>query len=438
MRARVRTGLRVRIAVTITVIVLAAVIVLGGAVHLLVVANRVSDARAAAAGRIDAAVEIFQSTGLRSFDAKANDPALPGELRAAVRRDGSHATLVRGQRVRTVWAAGRSGDTVLSTKKTFTAVDGAVRAVDRALIVAGGITVLLAMFVGALSANQLARRLRVAARTARGMAAGGDPTSLRQAVGRRRDEVGDLADAVDTLAGRLASRINAEQRFSADVAHDLRTPVTGLITAAALLDDSRPAQLVRDRSEALRRLVEDLLEVSRLDRGAETAEFEQVSLGETVRRIVRRGTASGEYADGAVTVSADDGDTVATDPRRLERIVSNLVRNALLHGRPPVEVSVGGRQIVVRDHGPGFDEASLSEGPQRFRNSHRGGSDGNGLGLVIATGQAGVLGASLTFGNHPGGGARVTLLLPDGDPGRGARADLTAGSRTSRESETRP
>src|SRR5699024_7244114 len=105
------------------------------------------------------------------------------------------------------------------------------------------------------------------------------------------------------LADRLAARISAEQQFSADVAHDLRTPVTGLVTAAELLDDSRPAQLVQDRSQALRRLVEDLLEVSRLDRGAETAEFEQVPLGETVTRIVSRGVASGEYADGAVTVS---------------------------------------------------------------------------------------------------------------------------------------
>ncbi len=394
-------------------IVLAAVVVLGAAVHYLVVANRVSDARAAAAGRIEAAVEIYQSTGLLSFDAKADDGALPDELRAAVRRDGAHGTLVRGQRVRTVWAAGRAGDTVLSTKRTFKAVDGDVRAVDRALIVAGGITVLLAMLVGALSANQLARRLRVAARTARGMAAGGDPISLRRVVGRRRDEVGDLADAVDTLADRLASRLNAEQRFSADVAHDLRTPVTGLMTAAALLDDSRPAQLVRDRSEALRRLVEDLLEVSRLDRGAEKAEFEQIELGETVEHIVARGEASGEYPDGAVTVGADDSGTVFTDPRRLERIVSNLIRNAVLHGRSPVEVAVRNRTVVVRDHGPGFDETILSEGPRRFRSARHGGADGNGLGLVIAAGQAEVLGASLSFSNHPDGGARIALLLPD-------------------------
>lgn len=437
MKGRVRTGLRVRIAATIAAIVLVAVAALGVAVHLLVVSNRVSDARTAAAERMNAAVEIYRSTGLLSFDAKADAP-LPDSLRKAVRHDGSHATLVRGHRVRTVWAASRSGDTVLSTKKRFEAVNGTVRAVDRALIGAGIATVLLAMLVGALSANQLARRLRVAARTARGMAAGGDPISVRRAVGRRRDEVGDLADAVDTLADQLESRIDMEQRFSADVAHDLRTPVTGLVTAAALLDDSRPAELVRNRSEALRRLVEDLLEVSRLDRGAEIAEFEQVRLDDTIKRIVARGVDSGEYTDGAVTVHADDGRTAVTDPRRLERVVNNLIRNALQHGRPPVEVTVARRKIVVRDHGPGFDQDVLDEGPRRFRSARSAGSDGNGLGLVIAAGQAAVLGASLTFGNHPDGGAQAVLLLSDEAPGARVRSDITAGSQTSRENETRP
>src|SRR5699024_3594444 len=340
-----------------------------------------------------------------------------------------------GQQVRTLWAAARTDDTVLSIREDFTAANDTVRAVDRALVVAGLVTVVVAMVVGALSANQLARRLRLAARTARKMADSGEAVPLRRVVGRRRDEVGDLADAVDTLADRLASRISAEQRFSADVAHDLRTPVTGLVTAAELLDDSRPAQLVRDRSEALRRLVEDLLEVSRLDRGAETAEFEQVRLGETIKRIVSRGVVSGEYADGAVTVSAGGTGTILTDPRRLERIVSNLIRNAVVHGRPPIEVPVDDRIIRVRDHGPGYDESFLSEGPQRLRNSRRHGPDGDGLGLAIATGQAQGLGASLPVGEHPDGGGQATLVLDPESPGREDEKHRTAGSRRSRGNE---
>lgn len=412
---KVRSGLRLRIAATIAGIVLVAVAGLGVAVHFLVVANRVSEARAAADERLHAALEIYRSNGLLSFDAHVDEPALPAELRASIARNGDRGTLVRGDSVRTVWAAGRTGDVVLSTVMRFPAVDSSVRAVDRALLAAGAVTVLVATLAGLLSANQLARRLRIAARTARELAGGGDPASLRSVVGRRRDEVGDLADAVDAMAERLAGRLQAEQRFTADVAHDLRTPVTGLVTAAALLDDSRPAQLVRDRAEALASLVEELLEVARLDRGTETAELEHVRLLEVLQRTVGRGIVSGEFPDGQVDVHGEaERNTVQTDPRRLERVLSNLIRNALLHGAPPVVVSLHGREVVVRDHGPGFDEVMLVEGPQRFRHRPHG-ARGNGLGLVIATGQAAILGASLDFHNDPAGGAKVTLRLPDGE-----------------------
>ncbi len=444
---RLRTGLRLRIAATIAGIVLVAVAGLGVAVHLLVVANRVSDARDAASQRLLAAMNIYSSTGLLAFDARVDDPSLPRELRGTLVHPGSRGTLVRGGSVRDVWAAGRIQDTVISTHTRIRAVGTPVRQVDRALLVAGLATVLVATLVGLLSAARLARRLRVAARTARGLAVGGGPpASMKDAVGPRSDEVGDLADAVDGLTERLADRIRAEQRFTADVAHDLRTPVTGLITAAALLDASRPAELVRDRAAALHSLVEELLEVARLDRGSEIAELQPVRLSEVVERAVRRGVAAGEYAEEAVVLRTEDGPaagTVRTDPRRLERVLSNLVRNALTHGAPPVEIDQQGRLVVIRDHGPGFDAPMLAEGPQPFRRRRRPGVPGNGLGLVIAAGQSAVLGGSLDLANAPGGGARVTLRLPEDEPGDepgdgpGAPSDLTIGSRRHRRTGSR-
>ena len=244
------------------------------------------------------------------------------------------------------------------------------------------------------------------------VAGGAEPRSLRAAVGRGRDEVGDLADAVDAMAARLAARLAAEQRFTADVAHDLRTPVTGLVTAAALLDDTRPAVLVRGRAAALAGLVEELLEVARLDAGVETAELEHVHLAAEVDRAVGRGVAKVAYPAGTVVVSGDDqATTVLTDPRRLERVLSNLIGNAIRHGRPPVRIATRGRRIEIVDDGPGFGPELLAGGPQRFRSSRSRGH-GHGLGLVIASGQAAVLGARLSFDNAPGAGARVCLELP--------------------------
>lgn len=411
---RLRTGIRLRITTTIVSIVLVAVAALGVAVHFLIIENRVHEARTAADERMQAAVEIYASTGLLSFDARVDDPSVPGALRDSLRGDGSRATFVSGGATREVWAAGRSGSVVLSTHTTFLPRDASVRDVDRALVLAGVLIVLVASAVGAASASRLSRRLRLAARTARTVAGEDRPHSLRSAVGPGRDEVGDLADAVDAMAERLAARLQSEQRFTADVAHDLRTPVTGLVTAAALLDDSRPAELVRDRAATLTILVEELLEVARLDSGVETAELEQVRLNEVVDRAVRRGVAKGEYPPDDVVLHADGAViTVLTDPRRLERVLSNVIRNALHHGQRPVEIMTRGRQIVITDHGPGFDPQMIMAGPRRFASSRRRGQ-GHGLGLVIAAGQATVLGATLDFANAPHGGAQVTVELPDG------------------------
>jgi signal transduction histidine kinase len=116
------------------------------------------------------------------------------------------------------------------------------------------------------------------------------------------------------------------------------------------------------------------------------------------------------------TVTVAEDAVVQTDPRRLERILGNLLANAARHGGAPVDVLVDGPYLRVRDHGPGFPADLLREGPSRFRtgSTDRAGA-GHGLGLTIATGQARVLGARLTFRNAPpsdGGGAVAQLLLP--------------------------
>jgi signal transduction histidine kinase len=107
-------------------------------------------------------------------------------------------------------------------------------------------------------------------------------------------------------------------------------------------------------------------------------------------------------------------------------VLFNLLANAARHGRPPIEVTVEGRVIRVRDHGPGFPEELLAEGPSRFRTGSKDrAGKGHGLGLTIAAGQARVLGARLTFRNvRPAGappevpaeGAVAVLWLPEHAP----------------------
>lgn len=236
----------------------------------------------------------------------------------------------------------------------------------------------------------------------------------------------DIAATVDLMADTLSRRLHDERRFTADVAHELRTPVGGLLAAADLLPAGETEDLLRARVRDLRGLVEDLLEISRLDAGAEQPVRARVPLDAVVREAVVRtgfdaevtvtgaGSGSGsESGSGAGSESASaSAQTVETDPRRLERIVGNLVINAHRHGRTPVEVTVEDHTVVVRDHGSGFPEHLLRDGPRRFQTGATERGSGHGLGLTIALGQARLLGAELRFTNAPDGGAVATLRLP--------------------------
>jgi signal transduction histidine kinase len=313
-----------------------------------------------------------------------------------------------------VWAAVplANGD-VLSLHMPFADRSATImKNLDRTLIIGSVSVVFGGCALGVLIGGQLSRRLRKAAAAAGKVAQGNTEVRVRDAVGGVvRDETDELARAIDALTDALNGRIEAERRVTADIAHELRTPVTGLLTAAELLPPGRPSELVRDRAQAMRTLVEDVLEVARLDGASERAELQEIALGEFVERRVR------VLAPDAV-VNVVHESWVNTDPRRLERILGNLLANAAKHGGGPVEVTVEGRVVRVRDDGPGFPEELLREGPSRFRtgSSDRAGK-GHGLGLTIATGQARVLGARLTFRNAaPDGGAIAVLWLPDHAP----------------------
>ena len=100
----------------------------------------------------------------------------------------------------------------------------------------------------------------------------------------------------------------------------------------------------------MRTLVEDVLEVARLDSASERAELQDIVLGEFVTRRVRQGPGR--------EVRVVHESMVTTDPRRLERVLFNLLANAARHGKPPIQVTVEGRVIRVRDHGPGSPRTS--------------------------------------------------------------------------------
>ncbi len=204
--------------------------------------------------------------------------------------------------------------------------------------------------------------------------------------------------------------------FVAIASHELRTPATSvygiLTTLRARGDELDPivrAELEEtawEQSDRMRRLIEQLLDLSRLDAHAIDVQPQPLVLERTLAEIVNGGD--------DVVVDVDPGLAVVADPLVLERVVSNLVRNARQHGRPPVRVSAEQRdrhvRISVCDAGDGVAEEMV---PRLFERFEHGGGSGTGLGLAIAKAYANAHGGDLVY-ERDGAGTRFALVLPRG------------------------
>jgi two-component system, OmpR family, sensor histidine kinase MtrB len=287
-----------------------------------------------------------------------------------------------------------------------------------------GLPVLLCTAVlGAVIAGRIARPIERASAAARRMGAG-DLSPRLPAAGR--DELAELGAAMNEMAGELdrtlteLRRMDAQhRRFTADVAHELRTPLASLVAAADSLDVAEPtirhraAVLLRQQTRRLATLVEDLLEVSRFDAGAVVADRRTVDLGGVAAEVA----ATCERPDDVrVEVSGDP--VLQADPRRLHAVLRNLVANALAHGAPPVLVDVRGGDdavaVVVSDGGEGVPTDLEGVLFDRFvRGDPARGSGGSGLGLAIARANAELHAGSLRLlPTAPGAGASFELSLP--------------------------
>ncbi|GAA4382948.1 HAMP domain-containing histidine kinase [Nocardia zapadnayensis] len=365
------------------------------------------------------AISIYSDTGVLTLNTSVDDPELPDEAREAALA--GRSVTIRGiaDGTEVIWAAAPievgSHTAVIAVRASTAESQQLLNAIDRAILFGMLGSAIVIGGIGSIVAGQISRRLTLGAQAARKIAAGDTSTRISDVIDTGDDEVAAFAAAADSAVQRLAEKLDSEQRFTADLAHEMRTPLTGLVNAANLLEEqSRPAELVRDRVARLQVLVEDLLEVSRLDAGRAHPEFAPMSLDSSVRSLITTLGASGVTTGHEIEVTyASEGRTVVTDQRRFERIVSNLIVNATKHGADPIIVTTTPHAVVVEDHGPGYPPDIIATGPTRFVSA---GGGGMGLGLVIAQGQARLLGMRIAFSNGPSGGARTEVFLPEHDP----------------------
>jgi two-component system sensor histidine kinase MprB len=232
------------------------------------------------------------------------------------------------------------------------------------------------------------------------------------------DELSRLADRFNRMLAALDRSLATQRQLVADASHELRTPLTSIRTnievlaKARDLPDEERAELLSDvvaQLEELSVLVRDLVELAR---GHEPSqEAEEVRLDEVVQRAVDRAE---RFAPGIRFVTRIEPSLVRGVPSRLERAVGNLLDNAVKWSPAggEVEVEVQDGEVIVRDHGPGIDEADLPFVFDRFyRAPSARGLPGSGLGLAIVRQVAEVHGGTVTAERADGGGARFRLRL---------------------------
>jgi signal transduction histidine kinase len=242
------------------------------------------------------------------------------------------------------------------------------------------------------------------------------------------DEIRELAAAFDAMLDRVAASVAAQRRFVANASHELRTPLTVIRTGAEVaLDDPHAgvdelravAREAVETTERTEQLLQGLLLLAALDGAADGAlPATPVDLAAITARAVAATRPEARAA--GVTLRADlQPARTCGDGALLERLVGNLVENAIRHGGPgAVHVAVAaetdGARLTVANRGPVLGEAELARLTQPFERLHRAGGPGAGLGLSIVRGVAEAHGGALRLAAEPGGGLRATVLLPAG------------------------
>jgi two-component system sensor histidine kinase MtrB len=305
--------------------------------------------------------------------------------------------------------------------------------ITKTFAIGGLVLVLLVGAVAWVVTRQVVSPVRRAAQVAERLSSGRLNERMRA---RGEDDLALLAKSFNEMADSLQSQIRqleglsrVQQRFVSDVSHELRTPLTTIRMAADLIHDSRTdfdpavsrsAELLHTELDRFEELLADLLEISRFDAGAAALDAEVTDLRDVVTRAVESAQPLADRWGSTLTVTATTPCDAEVEGRRIERILRNLVVNAVEHGEGrPVELRVAGNgsavAVTVRDHGVGLrpGEAALvfnrfwRADPARARTT-----GGTGLGLAISLEDARLHEGWLQAWGEPGEGSSFRLTLP--------------------------
>lgn len=296
------------------------------------------------------------------------------------------------------------------------------------ILIAGMLAAVAAIGMAVLIANQLLKPVRALTQAAGNLSAGDLSTRVEV---EGADELAVLGKTFNQMADNLEADEERKKALTADIAHELRTPLAvQRAQIEAMIDgviplDKENLQTVANQAEFLTRMVEDLRLLAMADAGELKLELQKVRVYDLVQKVIDQFKVQAQNDGTEVIFTAAENvraGSVMTDPVRLTQIIHNLIANALRYGKRGgrVEIDLNGNDkeifLTVKDDGKGIPAEALPHIFERFyrhekaRNRETGGS---GLGLAISKKLAVLLGGDLTAANHPDGGGMLTLTLRD-------------------------
>jgi signal transduction histidine kinase len=306
---------------------------------------------------------------------------------------------------------------------------------NTALLVGSLSAFALSMILGAILARSLTRPLQDLTEATRAVA---DGNLQRKVTVRSRDEVGTLAVSFNRMSEALAQSQRLRRQMTADIAHELRTPLSIIVGHLDAVDEGvLPANaqtigIMREEAARLARLIDDLRTLSLADAGELSLERTTVKPGAMLRRSAAAHQPAALAAGIELAVeAAPDLPPVSVDAERMAQVLGNLLDNAML------QVPRGGRIVLaarraddgvelrVRDNGPGIPPEDLGlvfERLYRSNASRQRYARGSGLGLAIAKSLVEAHGGSIRAESTPGAGTTMVVTLPAGASGSGTSA----------------
>lgn len=306
--------------------------------------------------------------------------------------------------------------------------------IGRSMWGTGLLLIALIMIVASVILQQVIRPVKNAAEVAERLSSG---DLMKRMQVRGQDEIARLGNAFNEMADTLEQQINrlenlsrVQQRFVSDVSHELRTPLTTIRMASDVIYAAREgfdpviarsAELLLSQIERFENLLADLLEVSRFDAEVASLSLDKVDVSALVKRCAEDLGIASKERDAILNIHAPEEKIIIdADPRRLERIMRNLLANAIDHSEgKPIDVTIKANasavSISVRDYGVGLTPSHIERVFDRFwradpsRSRIRGGT---GLGLSIAREDAQLHGGEIRVWGELGAGSNFVMTIP--------------------------